>query len=160
MIGSVLLFAMQTMQTLDNRKQPTVPATEFRCNFVRAKNGEMPPEQFDLYGVIPIAPEGRQPNDQFPLTLGSATGSELAGGAMVNPIRSSDWFRDYQLFRRVGTASYVINLKLRRDGQSVAYSTVFDPAWAEPKDGSEGEPYRYDAVGNCIARFSIDEQKP
>jgi hypothetical protein len=145
MIGT-LLMAQVMVETLDTRPQADVPATAFECSFTRAGEGGAPGEQFDLSGTIPLAPKGHQPNDYFPFVLGSADGSPLAGRANANPMYSSDWFRDYQITRRVGTASYVINLKLRREGNSVGYVTVYDGGWGE-------EPFRFDAAGLCTADF-------
>ncbi|NJM51311.1 MAG: hypothetical protein HC843_10965 [Sphingomonadales bacterium] len=147
------------MQVLDTRPQAAIPETQFRCAFVPLKQDGTTGASFDLYGTIPAAPQGHQPNDKFPLMLGSGTDSAFAGSAMVNPIEASPWFRDYQISRQVGTAQYVINLKLRREGASVAYVTVYDSAWGEPSDKSEGEPYRYDAVGHCATNFSPSVQK-
>jgi hypothetical protein len=154
----LLLLAQATIETLDTRPQPAVPATAFRCSFVRAKADGSGTENFDLYGTIPPAPQGHQPNDYFPLALGSSTGDPLAGPASANPLNSYDWFRDYQITRRVGTASYVINLKLRREGQSVAHVTVYDDNWNTGRKGDTFEPYRYYAVGLCAADLAPKEQ--
>jgi hypothetical protein len=147
---ATLLMAQAMIETLDTRPQPAVPATAFRCSFTRAGEDGQPGQQFDLSGAIPPAPKGHQPNDYFSLVLGSSDGPPLAGPASANPIRSSDWFRDYQITRRVGTANYVINLRLRREGSSVGHVTVYDGGWGE-------EPFRYDAAGLCTAEF---EPKP
>jgi hypothetical protein len=145
MIG--LLFLAQVMvETLDTRPQAAVPATAFQCSFTRASEDGKPGAPFDLSATIPPAPKGHQPNDYFSFVLGSGDGSPLAGPARANPIHSSDWFRDYQITRRVGTANYVINVKLRREGSSVGYITVYDGGWGE-------EPFRFDAVGLCTADF-------
>jgi hypothetical protein len=143
----LLFLAQAVMETLDTRPQPAVPATAFRCSFVGAAKDGTADSRFDLFGTIPVAPRGHQPNDSFPLMLGSADGSPLAGRANANPMYASDWFRDYQIMRSVGTANYVINLKLRSEGQSVAYVTAYDGGWGE-------EPFRYDAVGLCAADFA------
>lgn len=153
---AALLFAQVMVETLDTRPQPAVPATAFRCTFIRAGQNEGAVTQFDLYGTTPLAPEGHQPNARFPLVLGSATDSPLAGRGSVNPIRSGDWFREFQISRSVGEESYVINLKLRREGRSVAYMTVYSD-WPANARG-EREPYRYDAVGLCTADFNPSEQ--
>lgn len=153
-----LLLAQATVQTLDTRPQPAVPATAFRCSFVRMSPDGTKSENFDLYGTIPLAPEGHQPNVYFPLALGSSSGDPLAGRASANPGHSSDWFREYQITRRIDTGSYVINLKLRREGQSVAHVTVYDDSWNRGRDNTAFEPYRYYAVGLCGANFTPAEQ--
>jgi hypothetical protein len=154
----LLLLAQVMVETLDERPQRAIPATAFRCNFARSGPDGTTSENFDLYGTIPLAPEGHKPNDYFPFAMGSSTGDPLAGNASANPLRSSDWFREYQITRGVGTASYVINLKLRREGQSVAHVTVYDDSWNAGREGSAFEPYRYYAVGLCGANFNPSEK--
>lgn len=154
-----LLFAAQAMvQTLDERPQPEVPATAFACSLARTGADGTTVDSFDLRGFIPVAPEGHSRSASFIMVLQSATGSDLAGRASVQPMKAGDWFRDYKISRRVGTALYVINLKLRRDGQSVAYATVYDDSWNAGRDSNAFEPYRYDAAGLCKADFSPKEQ--
>lgn len=154
-----LLFAAQAMvETLDTRPQREIPATAFACSLARMNADGSATEGFDLRGLIPVAPEGHSRSASFIMMLQSATGSDLAGRASVQPMEVGDWFRDYQISRRVGTALYVINLKLRRDGQSVAYATVYDDSWNAGRDSNAFEPYRYAAAGLCKADFSPKEQ--
>ena len=157
MIG-LLLMAQAMVETLDTRPQPEIPATQFACSLVRATADGMATESFDLRGLIPVAPKGHLPNASFNMTLESATASPLAGRASVSPNEASDWFREYQIFRRVGSALYIVNLKLRREGQSVAHLTVYDDSWNAGRDDESSEPYRYDAAGLCKADFSPKEQ--
>jgi hypothetical protein len=157
MIGAVVM-AQAMVETVDTRPQPEIPATAFACSLARTGSDETTTESFDLRGMIPVAPEGHARNASFIMTLQSATGSALAGRASVQPLEASNWYRDYQISRRVGSALYVINLKLRRDGQSVAYATVYDDSWNRGGDSAAYEPYRYDAAGLCKADFSPKEQ--
>ncbi|MCM0001294.1 MAG: hypothetical protein NBV68_18125 [Erythrobacter sp.] len=157
MIG-VVLMAQAMIETLDTRPQPEIPATAFACSLARANGDGTAAESFDLRGLIPVAPKGHLPNASFIMSLESATGSPLAGRASMTPSDASDWYRDYQISRRVGTALYVINLKLRREGTSVAHVTVYDDSWNRGGDSAAYEPYRYDAAGLCKADFSPKEQ--
>lgn len=157
MIG-LALMAQAMIETIDTRPQPEIPATAFACSLARFSADGTASETFDLRGTIPVAPEGHLPNASFIMALQSATGSPLAGRASVTPTEAGNWFRDYQISRRVGTALYVINLKLRRDGQSVAYATVYDDSWNAGRESGAFEPYRYDAAGLCKADFSPKEQ--
>ncbi len=157
MIG-VVLMAQMMVETLDTRPQPEIPATAFACSLARANADGTATESFDLRGIIPAAPKGHLPNASFIMALQSATGSQLAGRASVTPNEAGDWFREYQISRRVGSALYIINLKLRREGQSVAHVTVYDDSWNAGRDGQSFEPYRYDAAGLCTADFSPKEQ--
>ena len=144
------LFLVQVMiETLDTRPQAAVPATAFRCTFMRADEATGATSQFDLYGTTPAMPEGHDPNASFAMQLGSGDGSPLAGGASANALDASDWFRDFQVYRLIGGQRHTLNLFLRREGRSVAYLTHYDEAWGQ-------EPYRYDAVGLCAADFSPD----
>jgi len=151
-------MAQAMIETLDTRPQPEIPATAFACSLARTNADGATTESFDLRGLIPVAPEGHLPNASFMMALQSATASPLAGRASVTPNDASDWFRDYQISRRVGSALYVINLKLRREGTSVAHMTVYDDSWNEGRRSEAFEPYRYDAAGLCKADFSPKEQ--
>ncbi|MBU7580673.1 MAG: hypothetical protein KAF27_09400 [Porphyrobacter sp.] len=153
MIG-LALMAQAMVETLDTRPQPEIPATAFACSLARASADGLATESFDLRGLIPVAPKGHLPNASFTMALDSATGSPLAGRASVTPSSAGDWFRDYQISRRVGSALYIINLKLRREGQSVAHVTVYDDSWNAGRNGQSFEPFRYDAAGLCKADFS------
>lgn len=154
----LLLLAQAMSQSLDTRSQAEVPATAFRCTFVRQDENDGSTDQFDLQGSIPAAPAGHQPNDSFRMVLASSTGSSLAGPARANPQDATDWFREYQIRRLVGTETHIINLKLRREGRSVGYTSVFDAGWNTDRDYSEYEPYRYDAAGLCAADFAPEGQ--
>ncbi|WP_188236419.1 hypothetical protein [Sphingopyxis sp. LK2115] len=151
-----MLLAQAMVETIDKRPQRAVPATAFRCTMLAVGDSKGVAGQFDLHGTTPLAPEGHQPNDGFPIILGSSTGSALAGRGITNPIHNSDWFRDFQITRIVGSDQYVINLKLRREGRSMAYVTRFGD-WP-PNAAGEREPFRYDAVGICVAEFNPSEQ--
>jgi hypothetical protein len=155
---AALLLTQVMVETLDTRPQSEFPATAFRCSFMGGESADGAPAQFDLYGVVPAAPQRRRPNDAFPLMLGSDTGSPLAGPASGNPGTASEWFRDILVSRRVGSALYVIHLKLRREGRSLAYMTVYDSNWAASLPGGVREPFRYDSVGLCTADFSYGGQ--
>jgi hypothetical protein len=155
---AALLMAQVMVETLDTRPQPEIPATAFACSLARTKVDGATTESFDVRGLIPAAPEGHLPNASFIMSLQSETASPLAGRASVTPNEASEWFRDYQISRRVGSALYIINLKLRREGTSVAHVTVYDDSWNTGRDGQSYEPYRYDAAGLCKADFSPKEQ--
>ena len=150
MIG--LLALAQTMSVPKIEREPAVAATAFACTFVRSGEAGAP-TGFEINGVIPAMAGGRDPNASFPMVLGSKDSSPLAGNASANSIEASDWYRDYQVFRSIGDQRFTFNLKLRREGLSVAHLTLYDPAW-------KGEPYRYDAVGLCVADFSPKTDKP
>lgn len=154
----LLLLAQVMVETLDERPQPEIPATEFACSFDRMNADGSASDSFDLRGVAPLAPEGHSRSASFIMMLQSATGSPLAGRASAQPLKASDWFRDYQISRRVDSKLYVINLKLRREGTSVAYATVYDDSWNEGRDSEAFEPYRYDFAGLCKANFNPLEQ--
>ncbi len=141
-----LLFLVQSMDVADNTPQQAVDATAFACTFVKIDEGSGSTSQFDILGTIPAMPEGHDPNARFPMQLGSKSGSPLSGPASAKSLTSSQWFRDYQVYRQAGAQSYTLNLFLRKAGRSVAYLTQYDGAWGQ-------EPYRYEAVGLCVAEF-------
>lgn len=152
---SALLFSQAMITTLDTRPQPAVPATAFRCSFIRSELATGASSSFDLYGTIPELPEGHQPNDYVLVQMGSTTGSPLTGWGSANNLESSEWFRDYQISRSLDDEQWTINLKLRREGRSLAHLTVYSSQWQNQAE-SRFEPYRYDAVGLCSADFAPD----
>ena len=156
MIGT-LLMAQAMIETLDTRPQRAVPATAFRCTFIRADLATGETSRSDLYGTIPEMPEGHLPDDSFPVQLGSTDASPLARWGMANNTHQSDWLRDYQISTNVDGDSWVIHLMLRREGRSIAYLTRYNSAW-ESGPNDRFEPFRYDAVGLCAANFMPKEQ--
>jgi len=150
MIGLLALAQMMNVPSTD--REPAVPTTAFSCTFMRSAEAGAT-SAFEINGVIPAMPEGHDPNGSFPMVLASKDGSPLAGNASANMTSVSDWYREYQIYRSIGDQRYTLNLQLRREGLSVAYTTLYDPVW-------KNEPYRYDAVGLCVADFSPKSDKP
>jgi hypothetical protein len=118
-----------------------VPATAWNCRLTDAQGATT-----ELSGLIPELPKGRDPNRSVfapqvvagVKTIHAITG-ELGGA----------WMRDYQLTRLEGEATYVLNLRLRRDSEGVAWLTRYDPSL-----GARQQPYRYVSAGLCTADFS------
>ncbi len=124
---------------------PMLGATDVSCQFVR--EGE--PGRFSLYASIPVMPAKRDPNGSVPVRLGGEGHSLVKAVASVNDTFASEWFRDYQLSlvdEDDGGARYVVNLKLRKAGNGVAYVTRY--ARQQPE-----EPFEYYATGMCAAKF-------
>ena len=63
--------------------------------------------------------------------------------------------RDYQLIRSEGEATLVLNLRLRKDSEGVAWLTHYDPSL-----GTLRQPYRYVSAGLCTADFAPPAGNP
>jgi hypothetical protein len=143
-----LIFLAQTMvQTLDERPQPGVGATEFNCSFVALESGTEKYVNFDMFGTLPEFPEQHSRSLSLPVQIGSSDSKVLKGNALADAPRASEWFREYQVVRYHEGETYVVTLKLRKEGTSIATATQYNSAWGE-------EPYRYYASGLCKAKFA------
>jgi hypothetical protein len=118
-----------------------VPATAWRCRLTDAQGATS-----ELSGVIPVLPPGRDPNRSV------FAKQNIGGVESVHAITGEvggGWMRDYQLTRSEGEATLVLNLRLRRDSDGVAWLTRYDPSL-----GKLMQPYRYVSAGLCSADFA------
>ena len=141
---SLLLILAQTMQTLAPGIAQAVPPTAWRCNF-QATDGSI---KFAMSGMTPLFPVGWDPNSSKFTSVVSDHPDAFKRGVGVRLGHASDWFREFQASGSgAGNAQYVVNLMLRREGQSIAYITRYVST-------GEQVPYEYYAVGMCTAHFA------
>ena len=142
MIASVLLMSQLVSVPAAGLPQ-RVPATSFSCELTAADGSRV-----SVAGVTPEFARGTDPNAQVPMTLTGAGSDGLTGRAMVSPGDASDWFREFQI-SSLGRSNevYRLNLMLRREGTSVAYTTRY-------VSSGQPIPYDYHAAGLCTANFA------
>ena len=114
-----------------------VPATAWSCRLSDAAGATT-----ELSGLIPELPRGRDPNR-------SVFARQGVGGVHAITGEGGEWMRDYQLTRSEGEATLVVNLRLRKDSEGVAWLTRYDPSL-----GKLRQPYRYVSAGLCTADFA------
>ena len=136
MIGALLL-AQATMLAPAGSATAAVPATTWSCRLTDATGATS-----ELSGLIPELPRGRDPNR-------SVFAKQAVGGVhAITGELGGEWLRDYQLTRTEGEATLVLNLRLRKDSEGVAWLTRYDPSL-----GKLRQPYRYVSAGLCTADF-------
>ncbi|MEO1044925.1 MAG: hypothetical protein AAFX04_05760 [Pseudomonadota bacterium] len=145
-LAIALLAPQATAQMLDERPQPAIGETQFACVLIRKSEDGKIDQQIDLTGVVPAFPDQHPANKSLAMALNSKSKAFLNGRAMVNSLHASQWFREYQIMRRVDSVTYAVTLNLRSEGMSIAHVTHRDPEWGQ-------EPYRYYAVGVCNTQF-------
>ena len=137
MIGALIL-AQATMIAPAGPAEPAVPATTWSCRLTDATGATT-----ELSGLIPELPRGRDPNR-------SVFAKQAVGGVhAITGELGGEWLRDYQLTRSEGEATLVLNLRLRKDSEGVAWLTRYDPSLGELQ-----QPYRYVSAGLCTADFA------
>jgi hypothetical protein len=66
----------------------------------------------------------------------------------IDPGDAGEWFRDFQVSGGYpGAAQYTLQLKLRKEGASIAYVTRY-------LSTGKQVPFEYYAVGLCTANFT------
>ena len=141
MIG-LLLFAQAAMQTLAPGIPNAVPPTRFSCDLSAADGS-----RFTVAGTTPAFPKGWDPNRSQDVELQSGHPEAFRRKAGIDPGEADDWFRDFQVASGYpGVTQFALQLKLRKEGASIAYVTRF------LSDGRQ-VPYEYYAVGLCKADF-------
>ena len=145
MIGTLLL-AQATMAAPAGPVAAAVPATRWQCRLSDSQG-----QATELSGLIPPLPAGRDPNASVFARQKAGTLEEVH--AITG--EGGDWLREYQLTRRNGDATLVLNLRLRKDSEGVAWLTHYDPSL-----GAKRQPYRYVSAGLCTADFAPSTGKP
>ena len=142
MIG-LLVFA-QTVQTLAPGIPNAVPPTGFSCDLSAADGS-----RFTVAGTTPAFPKGWDPNQSKFEPVASSHVEAFRGRAVaIRPREAGEWFREFQISGGApNDVTYNLNLMLRREGTSIAYTTRYQ---------STGKPipYDYHAAGLCKADFA------
>jgi len=136
-----LLLAQATMIAPPGPAEAAVPATAWSCRLTDAQGAVR-----EISGLNPQLPRGRDPNHALPAQISDAGTSRKVG---VTGSPGGEWMRDYQVDFAEGEATYVLNLRLRRDTEGVAWLTRYDPSL-----GKLRQPYRYVSAGLCTADFA------
>jgi hypothetical protein len=144
----LLPLLAQTMMVMPAAAdEVAVPATAWSCNLTDAGGSVL-----QVSGRIPELPKGRDPNEGVRMELRVAGADEVG---FVTGELGSEWTRDFQVTRRQGDATYVFNLRLRRDSEGVAWLTRYDRSL-----GALRQPYRYVSAGLCTADFDAKIASP
>ena len=120
-----------------------VPPTRFSCTLMAGDGSH-----FTVAGTTPEFPAGSDPNASKFVAIESSHYEAFRGKVGVTPGDAGDWFREFQISSGYpGVPQYNLNLRLRREGTSVAYTTRYQ---------STGKPipFDYHAAGPCKADFS------
>ena len=140
---AALLLAQATVQGPAPGIPQAVPPTRFSCNLMAGDGSH-----FTVAGTTPLFPAGSDPNRSKFVTLDSSHAEAFHGTVGVTPGDAGDWFREFQLSGGGKSgALYNLNLMLRREGSSVAYTTRY-------LSTGKPIPYDYHAAGPCTADFS------
>ena len=119
-----------------------VPPTGFTCD-VAAGDGS----RFTIAGVTPEFPKGWNPNRSKPVKVDSSH-EAFRGIVGIDPGEASEWFRDFQVSTYgKDKVSYTLQLKLRRNGTSVAFGTRYEST-------GQQVPFDYYGAGLCKADFT------
>ena len=138
----LLVLAQAMMQAPAAGIPQAVPPTRFACDMA-AGDGS----RFTVNGVTPEFPKGWEPNRSKHAEIESSH-EAYAGKVGIDPGDSSEWFRDFQLSTYgKGGVLFTLQLKLRREGTSVAYGTRYESTGRQV-------PYEYHAAGLCRAEFA------
>ena len=139
----ILLLLAQMVHMPAGGIPQAVPATKFTCELT-ASDGT----RFTVAGTTPLFAAGSDPNKSEFVPVESSHPEAFRGRVVaVRPGDSSQWFREFEINGSApNDVSYALNLMLRRDGTSVAYTTRYQ---------STGKPipYDYHAAGLCRADF-------
>ena len=142
-MSPLLLLAAQAITAPAGDLTEAVPPTAFSCD-MRAGDGG----HFTISGTTPLFPVGSDPNGSLFVPVESSHPDAFRGRVVaITPGHASEWFREFQVTSTAkGDVRYNLNLMLRRDGTSVAYTTRYQ---------STGKPipYDYHSAGLCKADF-------
>jgi hypothetical protein len=120
-----------------------VPPTSWNCSFQGADG-----TKFVVAGITPEFPPGSDPNGLKFISVQSTHPEAFRKPVGIDPGEAGEWFRDFQVSSGYpGVAQYTMQLKLRREGASIAYVTRYVSTGKQV-------PYEYYAVGLCNAGFS------
>ena len=134
---ATLILAQATMLAPAGPVEAAVTATVWSCRLTDSQGATS-----ELSGLIPELPRGRDANR-------SVFAKQAVGGVhAITGELGGEWLRDYQLTRTEGEATLVLNLRLRKDSEGVAWLTRYDPSL-----GKLRQPYRYVSAGLCTADF-------
>ena len=141
---AALLLSAQLVSVPAGGIPQAVPATRFSCDLVAADGG-----RFTVSGATPLFPKGWDPNQSKFEPVASNHAEAFRGRAVaIRPREAGEWFREFQISGSApNDVTYNLNLMLRREGTSVAYTTRYQ---------STGQPipYDYHAAGLCKADFA------
>jgi len=122
-----------------------VPPTRFSCELAAADGGK-----FSVAGKTPRFAKGWDPNRAEYVELQSTHAEAFRGKVGIDPGDAGEWFRDFQVASGYsGVTQYTLQLKLRKEGASVAYVTRY-------RSTAEQVPFEYYAAGLCTADFAPD----
>ena len=140
----MLLLSAQLVAMPATGIAQAVPPTAFTCNLMAGDGNH-----FTVSGTTPLFPAGSDPNGSKFVPIESSHAEAFRGRVVaVTPGDASDWFREFQINATApGDVRYNLNLMLRRDGTSVAYTTRYQST-------GQPVPYDYHAAGPCKADFA------
>ena len=120
-----------------------VPPTGWTCGF-QAADGT----KFTVAGTTPLFPAGSDPNAMKFVAVQSTHPEAFTKKVGIDPGDAGEWFRDFQVASGYpGVAQYTMQLKLRKEGASIAYVTRY-------LSTGKQVPFEYYAVGLCTANFA------
>jgi hypothetical protein len=120
-----------------------IPPTQFSCDLAAADGSH-----FTVTGLTPGFPKGWDFNRAGYVELQSSHPEAFRGKVGIDPGEATGWFRDFQVSGGYpGVPQYTLQLKLRKEGASVAYVTRY-------LSTGKQIPYEYYAAGLCKADFA------
>ena len=141
MIG--LLALAQMVEVLAGGIAQAVPPTSWTCGFQAADA-----TKFNVAGTTPQFPRGWDPNRSKTAELQSTHPEAFTKKVGIDPGDAGEWFRDFQVSSGYpGVPQYTMQLKLRKEGASIAYVTRY-------LSTGKQVPFEYYAVGLCTANFA------
>jgi len=142
-VSFLALIGQASMQTRPSGIPQAVPATGCACE-LQATDGS----RFTVAGTTPTFPRGWDPNRAKFVEVQTSHAEAFTKKVGIDPGEAGDWFRDFQVSSGYpGVPQYTLQLKLRKEGGSVAYVTRF------LSDGRQ-VPFDYYAAGLCKADFA------
>jgi hypothetical protein len=138
-----LLALMQMVEVPAGGIAQAVPPTSWNCSLQAADGAK-----FTVAGITPLFPAGSDPNGMKFVSVQSSHPEAFRRPVGIDPGEAGDWFRDFQVSSGYpGVTQYTLQLKLRKEGASIAYVTRY-------LSTGKQVPYEYYAVGLCTADFT------
>jgi hypothetical protein len=138
-----LLILSQMVQVPADGIPQAIPPTAWNCA-LQASDGT----KFSVGGITPLFPAGSDPNAMKFVSVQSTHPEAFTKKVGIDPGEAGDWFREFQVSSGYpGVPQYTMQLKLRKEGTSIAYVTRF-------LDTGKQVPFEYYAVGLCNADFA------
>ena len=138
-----LLLLVQMVEVPAGGIPRAIPPTSWNCS-LQAADGT----KFAVGGTTPLFPAGSDPNAMKFVSVQSTHAEAFRKPVGIDPGDAGDWFRDFQVSSGYpGVAQYTMQLKLRKEGSSIAYVTRY-------LSTGKQIPYEYYAVGLCNANFA------